>query len=320
MIEYIAAGNFILDTVRFPDGSGNDRSSVGGPATFAYTGIKIWTDNVMQCSKVGADYGQFMDEWVKKNNVETKGFKVTCDKCFTVTMTYGTKDGAPDRPDDASPNRLFVRGTVAEDFGFMKTSPEDIEYFTRGGGVKGIYLSQNCDRVFWDKIRAIKKRDGFKLMWELEGSIAFPEFLENIRYCAEVPDVFSLNIQEAERLFGVEGEEACIKELQKLPFELTLFRVGSRGLYSVTPDAAYYLPPAPCTVVDPTGCGNSSTGSALYAYAEGKNPLMVGIMANVASAKNICQYSVIPDMVGIRRECYDLADELYEKYSKEYNI
>lgn len=95
---------------------------------------------------------------------------------------------------------------------------------------------------------------------------------------------------------------------------MTLFRVGERGLYVVTRDDAIYLPPAPGPVVDPTGCGNTSTGSALYAYAEGNDPLMVGIMANIASSQNIRQYGIIPSFAKIRDESYEMAKKLYEQY------
>ena len=89
---------------------------------------------------------------------------------------------------------------------------------------------------------------------------------------------------------------------------------------SVTPDNAIYLPPAPGPVVDPTGCGNTSTGSALYAYAEGNDPLMVGIMANVASAQNIRQFGVIEDFLAVREESYAQAKELYDFYKAKYNL
>lgn len=324
MVKFVAAGNVMLDTVEFVDdsSSGSTIENIGGPATFAYAGIKLWTDDVVQCSKLGADYATLFDPWVARNGVDPTYLKVVCDKCNHSHMVYGNKNGniTPELVADLYKQRnkgLWQKGTSWEDFGYMKTSPEDIGEITKSGTVKGIYLAQNCDRTFWDKLGSIKARDGFKIMWEIEASVAYPDFLQDIRYCASKADVFSLNINEAQRLFGVEGDEACIKELQKFPFDLTLFRVGDRGLYSVTRDRAYYLPPAPCTVVDPTGCGNTSTGSALYAYASGENPLMVGIMANVASAMNINQYGVIPDMPGVREKCIKMAAELYEEYSRK---
>ncbi len=319
MNEYIAAGNVMIDRVSFQDGSGSDKDLIGGPATFAYTGIKLWTDNVIQCSRLGADYRPLFEPWIKKNQIDDSSLKVVCEHCNHGGITYQSRSGdigeISHETGSSRSRTVFQKGTVWEDFGFMKTSPEDIGSLTAKGGVKGVYLAQNCDRVFWEKMRAIKNRDQFLLMWELETSVAYPEFLDAVYAAADTADFFSLNINEAQRLFQVEGDQACIRELQKLPVAFTLFRVGERGLYSVTPDQAVYLPPAPCTVVDPTGCGNTSTGAALYACAEGEDPLMAGIMANVASACCINQYGAIPDLLGAREASFAMAQKLYRQYN-----
>ena len=145
----------------------------------------------------------------------------------------------------------------------------------------------------------------------------YKHYLEDVKeICKDSVDIFSINIEEAQNLFECEGDEACIKGLQELDVDMTLFRVGSRGAYVVTRNDSLHLPPAPGPVVDPTGCGNTSTGSALYAYTEGKDPLMVGIMANIASSQNIRQYGIIPDMLAVREESYKMAEELYNKYKR----
>ena len=317
--EYVIAGNVMLDKVVFMDGTESGRESIGGPATFAYSGVKIWTDNVMQCSNLGADYETLFAPWIAKNNVVTDGYKIVCDRCNHMIMYFKDKSGAYFRPEerDIPEEEKWLKHDSWQDFGYMKTKPEEIEAFTKGQNVKGVYLAQNVDRVFWDKLSAIKKRDGFKMMWEIEGPWAHIHFLEDVkRICADAVDIFSINIAEAQNLFDCEGDEACIRGLQTLDVDMTLFRVGERGAYMVTKDDAFLLPPAPGPVVDPTGCGNTSTGSALYAYCEGKDPLMVGIMANIASSMNIRQYGIIPDMLGVREECYRMAEELYNQYKK----
>ena len=37
-MDYVIAGNVMIDTVRFPDGRHSDGDHIGGPATFAYSG------------------------------------------------------------------------------------------------------------------------------------------------------------------------------------------------------------------------------------------------------------------------------------------
>ena len=42
--------------------------------------------------------------------------------------------------------------------------------------MKGVYVAQNCDKVSWDDLGAIKARDGFKIMWEIEGPSSYKQF------------------------------------------------------------------------------------------------------------------------------------------------
>lgn len=318
-MDYVIGGNVMLDSVRFADGSTSGRESIGGPATFAYSGVRLFTDSVMQCSKVGEDFHPLFDPWIAKNKIETRGFKVMCENCnhsFLIYFEDGTYGGDPKDKDN-----FYGRSDWIQDFGYMKTSPADIGEFTKEGGVKGVYVAQNCDKVFWDDLGAIKARDGFKIMWEIEGPSSYKQFLDKVIYACQYVDIFSINIQEAQHLFDVEGEEACIRELQKLPVDVTLFRVGKKGLYSVTPDKAYFLPSTPVDrEIDPTGCGNTSTGAALFAYGEGYDALMIGIIANCASAQNIRQFGVIPDFDAVRDFAWNQAKELYEEYKEKYGV
>ncbi len=311
-MDYIAAGNVMLDRVLLHDGTDSGRVNIGGPATFAYGGIRVFTDSVVQCSNVGADYEEAFRFWMETNEVDGSHIKVKVEHCNVSFLVY-REDGTY----GSAPEVERFRSDWWQDFGYMKTSPEEIETLTKGNNVKGLYIAQNIDRIFWDKMQKIKERDGFKIMWEIEEPSSYNRYMDAVLRTLEVVDMLSLNIDEAEKLFNVEGEEACIAEIQKLPVPITIFRVGARGLYSITADEVHYLPPAKFgPVVDPTGSGNTSTGSALYAYCEGHDPLMVGIMANIGSAQNIRQFGVIPNFANIREESFAMAEQLYAEYRR----
>ena len=201
--DYVIAGNVMLDRVIFMDGSESGRESIGGPATFAYSGVRLWTDNVLQCSNVGADWEPLFNTWIEKNHVETKGFKVITDRCNHSIMRYKDKSGAYawDMDVPVSEEEYWLKNDAWQDFGYMKSSPENIEQFTQNAGVKGVYVAQNADRTFWKKFGAIKKRDGFKLIWELRAlgrisiilrilkryagitSMCFPAILRKLKNC-----------------------------------------------------------------------------------------------------------------------------------------
>ena len=314
-MKYVIGGNVMLDTVRFPDGTEHTRESIGGPATFAYSGVKLFTDDVMQCSRLGEDYHALFDPWIENNKIETSGLKVVSDYCNHSYLVYypdGTY-GSSHIDDQA------IFGEWMQNLGYMKTSPIDFAAVTTSK-TKGIYIAQNCDKVYWDQLGKVKERDGFKIMWEIEGPSSHKSFLDKVIYACRYVDIFSINIQEAQNLFDVVGDEACIKNLQKLPVDFTLFRVGERGAYAVTPDQAFLVEPAPGPVIDPTGCGNTSTGAALYAYVEGYDPLMIVIIANVASSYNIRQFGVIPNFAEVREDAIAQVNKLYDFYKEKYGI
>ena len=94
-------------------------------------------------------------------------------------------------------------------------------------------------------------------------------------------------------------------------------------MYTISDGKICYIPSAPlpegCAVVDVTGCGNCSTAAAAYAWCEGKDLAMTGVMANVASGYNLRQNGPVPlfdDAVceEIRKE----ADVLYKLHSYQF--
>ena len=106
-----------------------------------------------------------------------------------------------------------------------------------------------------------------------------------------------------------------------MPF--ILFRVGTKGLYSIADGKSYFVP---CrryngSPVDPTGCGNSSTATGGMAFIEGYHPLMCGIMANLTAHYNVRQYGPVLHMTkDLRDEMWAAANEEFERLSKEYGI
>lgn len=312
-MEYIAAGNVMVDTVHFKDGREN-RNQIGGPALFAYTGIRLFSDESLLVSNVGADFDQYFDDWMKKNKVSAAGIKVRADYCNHSHLLYN-EDGTYTSEKTTNPDYFW---TFIENLGYLKTSPEEIEAHTKGGGVKGIYMAQNCDKVFWDKLGAIKKRDGFKMMWEIEGPFCKKELTDKILHAMQHVDIFSLNIQECENLSGIKGEAENIAFLKTLPVDMILFRVGKKGLYTLQAGQHYFHPSAPVDKeVDPTGCGNTSTGAALYAYCNHpKDPIMVGTVANVAAGQNIRQFGAIPNFDAVRAAATEQVAQLYKAYPR----
>lgn len=310
-MDYVIAGNVMVDSVRFQDGTTSDRKNMGGPSAFAYSGVRVWTDSAKLVCNVGADFHLYFDKWVEKNRVDMSGIKVKCDYCNHSYLVY-YENGTYGQDDRAE----HFRSDWQQDLGYMKTTPEEIGEHTQNKHVKGVYLAQNVDHVFWTKLNAVKNRDKFRMMWEIEAPSAYKRYMDAVLYAMESVDVFSINLQEAQNLFEAETEEDCIREIQKLPVDCTLFRVGKKGAYSVTPTEKIFIPSITFdSETDPTGCGNTSTGAALYAYCEGYDALHIGVMANVASALNVRQFGIIPDFASVREMALHKTEEVCSRLS-----
>jgi sugar/nucleoside kinase (ribokinase family) len=318
-MKYIIAGNVMVDSIYFRDGR-NNRDQLGGPAPFAYTGVKLWTDDCLLVCNVGADFYNYFDKWLKKNNVSIKGIKIKYETCnhselgYNDDGTYGHTDFMPSIPQ-------FDSYIQMERLGYLKTTPEEIGIYTICGGVKGVYVAQNCDPVIWDKMGEIKKRDDFELMWEIETIHCLPENLSRFMYALKFVDILSINLQECQSLFQLQDEDDVVKYLLKLPVRMIVLRVGDRGLYTVCDNEYYFHPSAPNRgVVDPTGCGNTSTGAALFGYCETHDPVTTGVIANIASAYNVSYYGLIPDLLNIRAEAIESRRLLEDAYRANISI
>lgn len=311
-MDYLAVGNLMVDTIVFRDGSSIDQ--LGGPAPFAYTGIKLWTDNCKLVCNVGKDFPVYFGAWCKTNSVNTDSIQILTEHCNHTQLGYN-EDGTYGITDYMEPPSMQSIMEYIENMGYLKIRPKDIEDAIGSEPVKGLYIARNCDPVFWEALGKIKDAHSLEIMWEIETAHARAENLDHVMYALQWVDIFSINLPECSALFAIEDEQQIIRRLQTLPVEMTLFRVGARGLYVVTKTDAYFFPSASNNgIVDQTGCGNSSTGAALYAFCETHDPLCVGTIANVASSINIEHKGLISDL-NVARTC---AQNRREQLEPEY--
>ncbi len=289
-IEYLACGNVMSDRIHKEDGSYSEWN-MGGPAFFALAGIRLWTENCKLVCRTGRNFAETYGKWMDANHVSRESVRYELENTTAYTLEY-TLGGAYKAEGHQS----------LEHLGYLKTNPEDIDR-AASSEVKGIYLAQNTDMVFWEKLAHVKAKYGFKIMWEAEYAPKWTDmsrevFFERLHNVLPLTDMWSLNHNEASHLFDIprEEDEAIIRELQKLPVEMTFYRVGSRGSFVVTKTEAYFCPVIKPfgESVDPTGCGNNSTAAAMYAWVSGADPAMVAVMANISAGFNAAQFGTYP--------------------------
>ena len=318
-VEYLACGDLMSDLVELADGTVSEKN-IGGAAMYALSGMRLWTKNCKLVCKAGADYKDTYGKWLENNGITQSSVNVAAEHCSTFVLRY-----APDG--SFTPIPVYSYTNV----GYLKTHPEDIDKACEGEAVKAIYVVHYTDAVIWRKLAEVKKKYGFKIMWEIEFDRAFRKrenidcetALESVKRALEIADMWSINHNEASDLFHIPREDDAdiIAEIQKLPVELTLYRVGKRGAYVITPREVYFcesIDPLGKSV-DPTGCGNTSTGAAMLSYIEGDHPAMVAAKACIAAGFNAAQRGPYPLYTeNIMSSACKLADKYFAKIIPEH--
>ncbi len=283
MEQFLACGNIMSDYVERADGT-MEEMHMGGPAFFALTGIRLWSKDCKLVCRAGADYVESYGKWMIGNSLSCDGVDIAAERCTQHILKH-FDDGTYEHRSRFGPELL----------GYLKTRPEDIEKALTPN-IKGIYMAQNVDRIYWQKISKLKEKYDFRFMWELEAKprqLADSEWLPAVKDVITNADMWSLNASEASQLFGIPkiNEEDIINEIMKLPVEMTLFRVGKKGAYAVSPATAVFCPSIDIGAsLDPTGCGNCSTGAAMYAHLAGYPLKDVVVMANISAGYNAAQF------------------------------
>ena len=306
-MKYAAVGNFITNRLQFV--YGRVVNDVMGGTAYGIEGLRLWHDDSSIICGAGTDMDKHYGTWFEKNNLSREGIRLLTDHTTYNYVQY--------RPDGTYYENSIVGTKVYgwNNFGYLTPTAADVERVC--GGIVGLNICRGLDHFFWSEIGKLKNSHCFKVMWEIGTSCCVPENLERILDTLQYVDYFSINFPETKSLFGVETEEECLAKLKELDVEFTLFRVGEKGLYSIAGDQHWFVP---CLrwdgdIVDPTGCGNSSTATALVALCEGEDPIMAGIMANITAHYNVRQYGPVFDMSHeLRDEMTALAKKLRAEY------
>lgn len=306
-MDYVSCGNVMLDRIESRNGELGPLN-LGGPALYALSGIRVWTENCTIACRAGADFDLYFGPWMSQNGISSDNIHIETEN----NIEYIIK-----RRDQLPIHWNPVYGI--EHKGYLRVTPELIDEAT-DHETKGVFLVQNEDRIFWQKVYEIKTRKGFKVLWEYEDFLRTEKPSEQLRRIQQVipmTDMFSLTLPEASRLFGIaqRDEEAIINRIMTLPVELTLLRLGNNGSWAITPTTAAHCDAIDIPdTVDPLGCGSTASGAALYAHCEGYNPAMVAVMANVSAGYTAAQLGPVQNISEqIMEEAKKLSEVQYKK-------
>ena len=278
-MKYVIASTAVTDEIHFADGKSVEIVA-GGAGIYALCGVKLWCDEVMLATGVGADFQEIYGEWYEKNHLSMEGLIIKDEKTPHTVINYF---------EDGEREEIPLYG--AHHYKKIETVPEDLKpYFETA---KGIYIFKNSDPEYWKKIIQYKENSSAKVMWEIGCDATYPENYENIKRIAQHMDVFSINLTESRHMMAKDDMEEIIKEYHSFGIPLVFLRRGAAGAVMITPEEVTYVPSQKnVNVVDPTGGGNSSSGAVLYGFCEGFSPKICGTMGSISAAMCLGQYGV----------------------------
>ncbi|NLL91936.1 MAG: hypothetical protein GX222_05900 [Ruminococcaceae bacterium] len=309
-MKYVVSGTFIINKIEFPDGS-TIEDIIGGGSFYAYTGIRFAEKDSLIVSAIGEDFEEYYGKWFRDNNISKSGLIKRLNRC-----TYNGLKYHPDGRYDAHSVYNDEVGKLFPEKGHILPL-EMVPFITRD--TEGMYMgAEMTEEIFLQLIELKKMFPKLKIMWEY-----YPEKKDtNVKYIGfsrfnEVVDIFSINRPESFNLFGTKSDEESIERLYESGMP-TYYRVGKEGAYMLSNGKSYFsesISVVPETEeIDPTGCGNSSTGAVLWAWVEGYDPLFCCIWGNMVAAHTVQQYGPYPDL---NKETYEnamkKAKEIYDE-------
>ena len=280
-MKYLVVSTAVSDNIHFPDGR-KLLDIHGGAGIYALSGIRVWDQNVGIVTGIGEDYLPKYEKWYQKNGIFTKGLIIKDKNSPETTIQYLE-----------SSERIETPRFGKDHYVSLEATPEEIENHCKSS--VGVYIFKRAIVYYWERILELKRKYGFKLLWEIDGDSANSDSLLFVKKIADEVDIFSINIQEAKNLLSEQDIQAILQEFRTWRVPLIFLRMGNEGAYMIFEKKSEKVVSVPnANVVDPTGGGNSSSGGVLAGYCLGLSPVECGFMGSISAMHNMAQFGV-PD-------------------------
>lgn len=283
MVNYVVHSNIIVDDIVLA--SGEERYGIlGGAATYAAAGLRLWDAHVGLVSGVGTDFAAGPRAWFDANGFDLEGVTARAAHTPRSWVRYyadGERDEWPQFGD--------------QHFALMESLASDLPASYRNA--QGLYIFRSHAPVFWASLGELPTRPAQVILWEIAANAALPELRPQIAANLQLVDILSINRTEAFRLYATGTVEDALLAAHADGARVAVLRMGGEGAVAYDGVQFVHIPAAPANVVDVTGGGNAFSGGFLAGYCESAGDLVTaGRRAAVSAAYAIEQYGPPADL------------------------
>lgn len=268
----------MIDEIEPPDGRPLAHV-LGGAGLHALAGAALWSADPVLVSGAGEDAGAVFGPWFAENRVSMRGMRQRPGPTPVNRIVYASEDSRTERS---------VLG--AERLALMHPTPDDIVAVSPGA--RSAYVFARMTDGLLACLARLRAEQGLVVLWEIALDAATPDNLPAIRAAMAGLDAFSLNLDEARRIFGDHDETALVARLRDLGAPTIFLRLGRRGSIAITAAGAAFVPSVAVTAIDVTGGGNAYSGGALAALAAGDDAVTAARKGTVSAALCVSQRGV----------------------------
>lgn len=265
---------------------------LGGGATHAAMGMRVWDDHIGIVSAVGQNF--------PVNRLEELA------RCFDLRGLQWRKTATPRAwqvyENDGRRTEVF-RTSLDE---LNNTAPQPAELPAEYGHGRGVHIQCSAPEPFQSWVYRLRDEGCNSILWEPWDIFCIPEYRGEFRRLLPLVDIFSPNLIEAARLTGLEQAHPAdiAADLLADGAGCVVLRMGARGSLVASQAGAYHWIPA-CAVkkiVDVTGAGNAYCGGFLVGLQESGDYLQAGLYGAVSASFALEQFGALYPIEAVRWE------------------
>jgi sugar/nucleoside kinase (ribokinase family) len=285
--RFLSIGSVVIDDIVLPDGR-TRMGLLGGGATHAAMGMRVWTPRVALLAAVGRDVPE-PDRQRLAAAFDLRG-PARGDAPAPRAWQLYERDGRRTHVDRTDPSL------------FMAMCPRPDELPAEQAGASGVRLECGAPEPLREWMACLRAAGSGPVLWEPWNVFCRRENRALFGELAPLLDVVSPNLLQAQRLTGVEDPRDVLTALLDAGVRMAVLRMGEAGsLLAARGQAPVAVPAVPVSrVVDVTGAGNAYCGGFLVGLAETGDVGQAGRHGAVSASFALEQFGAVFPLEDLR--------------------